>query len=672
MRLRRRLLLLGFVLIGSCQGDKATAPATVVPAVPVATTVRVTLSGDSTLVVGHGGTAQAVVLDQRGSPYSGAMLTWRSSDTTVATVSAAGAIAALKAGTVTITASTGSVSGSATLRLLLQVVTTLRVTLADTVLAVGTPTVATAVAVDQAGGTVKDVRVGWSSTNRSVATVDTSGRVTTSTIIGSTAIVATSGTITGQTALRTIADPATAAKYRTMAVGWYIDGTAGNGNKSLDSLKRLTVDHAVSVGYNSIQFQYNVAINVDGSLTPPDDEYSQAKMLLLTQYARQRGLKVLWQVFFVYKKGGAAGYVGQGACLRPDELFCDPPTLSHLTLFAAMDQYWSAQASVAETYGVSVLYLGYSMQDISKPEYRAQWTAMVSHVKQRFTGLVSFQQQGTVRYGRPGVAGFPFWDLMDFIGPYYNPWLSDTPIYDIPQVVTAHFDSRMDHSNTIGDLLRTARQYNKPIMLANTHYVLGDGALSGNDDIQWQPTPLIRDNPFPVNVAAGRAANLGLLELVNNNLPPAATLGVAIGGYEPWTWGTWDPNGCAGCWVYVIWWRYELGAHPEIEADITNYLVRPWGYHTTDATTASAGDDIIYVNSGTNTVYPKTGNDEIHGGTGVDTVVLEAASSACTLTTNVTQSPTIPKVVVTCGGKTKQLWDVEYVRYTNTTVALTP
>ena len=634
---------------------------------------------DSQLVVTHSLKAQATVLDQYNAPMSGVAVAWRSSDSTVAQVDANGQITARAGGSVSITASAAEKEGSAALRLLPQVVTTLRVTLADTVLAVGTPTVATAVAVDQAGGTVKDTRVVWSSTNRSVATVDTSGRVTTSTIIGSTAIVATSGTKTGQTALRTIADPITATKYRTMAVGWYNDNTAGsNGRKSLDSLKRLTVDHAVSAGYNSIQFQYNVYLNQDGTLRPPDDQGNQAKMLLLTQYARQRGLKVLWQVFFEYKQteflaAGYSGYVGEGPCTRPGQFFCDPPLVSYLTLFAAIDQYWSAQASVAETYGVSVLYLGSSMKGMAKTEYRAQWTAMVSHVKQRFTGLVSFQAQSEIRYGRPGVAGFPFWDLMDFIGPMYNGWLSDTPIYAVTQVVTAHFDSRMDQSNSIGLLLRTARQYNKPIMLSNVHYTLQDGALSGKDDINWQPTPLIRNNPFPVNVAAGRAAHLGLLELVNNNLPPAATLGFAIGGYEPWTLGTWDPESSGGTgWIMNIWGSYELGAHPEVEADITNYLVRPWGYHTTDVTTASPGDDIIYVNSGTNTVYPKTGNDEIHGGTGVDTVVLEAASNTCTVLTNATQSATTPKVVVTCGGKAKQMWDVEYVRFTDKTVAITP
>lgn len=80
---------------------------------PVATVV-ITLA-PSTLLVGQTGQASAVVRDAQGSVLSGRPITWSSSDTSVASVSAAGVLTARKAGASTISALSEGKSGSAQL-----------------------------------------------------------------------------------------------------------------------------------------------------------------------------------------------------------------------------------------------------------------------------------------------------------------------------------------------------------------------------------------------------------------------------------------------------------------------------------------------------------------------------------------------------------------------------
>lgn len=101
------ILTLGFVL--SCsRGGKVTAP------VSVLTTINVSLSARS-LQVGQTATASATGEDQNGASIATGAVTWSSSATAVATISAGGAITVIAAGQTQITATVGSLSGHATL-----------------------------------------------------------------------------------------------------------------------------------------------------------------------------------------------------------------------------------------------------------------------------------------------------------------------------------------------------------------------------------------------------------------------------------------------------------------------------------------------------------------------------------------------------------------------------
>ncbi len=87
-----------------------TSAVTVVPAAPTLTTINVTPATPSI----HMGVTQqftAATLDQSGLPFT-ATVTWASSDTAVGTINATGMFTALTSGTTTITATSGTVTGT--------------------------------------------------------------------------------------------------------------------------------------------------------------------------------------------------------------------------------------------------------------------------------------------------------------------------------------------------------------------------------------------------------------------------------------------------------------------------------------------------------------------------------------------------------------------------------
>lgn len=98
------------MLVLSC-GDGTVEPAP--PPAPVATTVTVNPGSAALSALGETARLSAEVRDQNGQVMTGAAVAWSSSDTLVAGVDASGLVTAAANGSATITATAGSVSGTA-------------------------------------------------------------------------------------------------------------------------------------------------------------------------------------------------------------------------------------------------------------------------------------------------------------------------------------------------------------------------------------------------------------------------------------------------------------------------------------------------------------------------------------------------------------------------------
>jgi hypothetical protein len=103
-------------LLAGC-GEDAPTRVSPAPAPPVAPVAAVRLSHEALdLAVGEPAALRAEALDAAGQPLAGPVITWRTSDPSVATVDAQGALAAVGAGVAQVTAETSGKRASATVR----------------------------------------------------------------------------------------------------------------------------------------------------------------------------------------------------------------------------------------------------------------------------------------------------------------------------------------------------------------------------------------------------------------------------------------------------------------------------------------------------------------------------------------------------------------------------
>ncbi len=191
------------------EGVSGSATITVSP-IPVGT-VRVTLP-DSSLTVGQTVTGTAEVRSAGGAVLPGRVVTWSSSDTLVARVSATGVVTGRGVGSATITATSEGVSGSVAISVAPAPVASIALSAPDSSLIRFDTIQVTAVLRDAANNVLTGRTIAWSSSNTSVATVSSTGRVIASGI-GSATITATSEGVS-----RTLALTVAPAPVATIAV----------------------------------------------------------------------------------------------------------------------------------------------------------------------------------------------------------------------------------------------------------------------------------------------------------------------------------------------------------------------------------------------------------------------------------------------------------------------
>ena len=130
------------------------------------------------LRVGNTVTIQATLRDADGNVLTGRSVSWRSSDAAVAAVSAAGVLEAKGPGSATITASSESREGTATIGVTIVPVSWVNVTPELVELAWDGTRQLAATSHDSVGGELSGRAVVWTSSNAAVATVSADGTVT--------------------------------------------------------------------------------------------------------------------------------------------------------------------------------------------------------------------------------------------------------------------------------------------------------------------------------------------------------------------------------------------------------------------------------------------------------------------------------------------------------------
>jgi len=190
--------------------------------VPVAS-VTVT-PASATVVVGGAQQFSAVTLDAAGNTLTGRVITWASSNTTVATVNASGLVTGRAAGTATVTATSEGKGGSAAVTVAVVPVASVTVSPASATIGVGGTRQLSAITKDSAGNTLTGRVVTWSSSNTAAATVSAAGLVR-GVAAGSATITATSEGKTGASAITVIVVPVASVTVSPASASIAVGGT---------------------------------------------------------------------------------------------------------------------------------------------------------------------------------------------------------------------------------------------------------------------------------------------------------------------------------------------------------------------------------------------------------------------------------------------------------------
>ena len=129
---------------------------------------------------------------------------WSTDNSTIATVNTSGLLSAVSPGTATITATSGTVTGSTTAMITIANLVSITITPTAPSITVGNTQQFMAMGTVQGGGTMDVTNfVTWASSNTQVATIDNTGLASTF-IAGTTQITASSGTVTSPAVTLTV------------------------------------------------------------------------------------------------------------------------------------------------------------------------------------------------------------------------------------------------------------------------------------------------------------------------------------------------------------------------------------------------------------------------------------------------------------------------------------
>lgn len=188
---------LAALVAAACADSTAPVPGTV---------SSVSVSPDSVSIpIGHTLQMNVVLLDSAGDTLPGRPVTWHSSDNAKASISATGFVTAHNYGPVTISATSDSVSGTATVRVLVPVA---RVDIPPfgATLVPGGGVHFTALLTGVDGSTLSDRDITWSSQTPGTTGVSATG-VVTGALVGQTAITASSEGVTSAPATVVVTQP---------------------------------------------------------------------------------------------------------------------------------------------------------------------------------------------------------------------------------------------------------------------------------------------------------------------------------------------------------------------------------------------------------------------------------------------------------------------------------
>jgi uncharacterized protein YjdB len=187
-------LLLTVVLLQACGGGSSSS-STVASITVSPTSASASVNGSQTFT--------ATALDSNGQTVTGQTFTWASSNTAVATITAAGVATGVSAGSSQITASTQGVTSTAATLTVNPAIASVTISPLTATIAVGQTQQFTASAKDASGNSVSQAQFTWTNSFGGVASINASG-LATGLAPGQVLITASANGMTSQVATLTV------------------------------------------------------------------------------------------------------------------------------------------------------------------------------------------------------------------------------------------------------------------------------------------------------------------------------------------------------------------------------------------------------------------------------------------------------------------------------------
>jgi hypothetical protein len=378
-------------------------------------------------------------------------------------------------------------------------------------------------------------------------------------------------------------------------IGFYSDLQS----RSFSTIARELIDKFAADGYGGVLFEITVGVNTDGTL---QNKLTYDELFAWMDYADKKGLKIGVLPNWNFNSGNAE-YI---------DSVTKPPEFNMTNMLNSMKTFINGFLPKLQDHGLDIFYLSQNNPDFFTSEYRNFWVDAIKGFRGIYSGALSNQVWSTGMFVKQSqIESVSIWDLLDGIGLWIRAYISNEPIYNVDEIVSGYFGSKLNGTSVVNELVSASSKFNKPVLALINAFSLPNALDGGFDPTAEQAL----QNPLPTNPELQKLVFESFFQLVENNLRDIVT-SVSIGYADPWAYNDFSslkPSGSMTLGDIAIWTslKYlDLSLYPSPSVDlIKKYLQDPGSFRVSNTTIASSGNDSISTYIGDNNVYLKGGFD---------------------------------------------------------------
>lgn len=372
------------------------------------------------------------------------------------------------------------------------------------------------------------------------------------------------------------------------SVGFYDQNFINGQGWSLATMK-AGIDKLRGLGFTGIDFDVSVNFTDKGEITTPN----YALLIQLLEYCKETNLDSAIHLQWVRGNDNAA-YIGSYG----NEI----SKFGNDTFFKSLNSYFAQFGKVFQASGVDVLFLGGLGGQIAGSDYFNYWKDVIDTARKDFKGELSYQAYSAMK-GLPegDLNGVAIWNLLDAFGVTVKPYISETPVSNLEEILSGYFFSKLNYSSVLQQIEKVFNETNKPLYLQFNAYALDNSLDSG-----WDPTTAqLKAGKAVANYELQAKAFQIFLELANNHLGLDLDSSRKVNIFMP-NFNLGPDNS--------EWQYFSMSEFPEPATSvIKNVLLDTPNRSNLQSITAGPTDDVIYLGQYAQNAHLNGGHDQVFG-----------------------------------------------------------